>query len=164
MAIMKIFNQKTLKLEEVDESKVKVFDLHLGIEQLYGLAHFQKIDALIAEILDGWKSYYGEYDYYAFHIIEDFKLLRRFGKKKEVEEFFVKICSLFLSHLFEKDQTGNKIRSEHEFRLSIPKQLAPIKASELVKRDLANYKTKIEAFSISLVDDNGVKVFSPFEV
>lgn len=164
MAIMKVFNQKILRLEEVDESKVAIFSLRLGIERLYGLAHFQKIDALIAEIMDGWKEYYGEYDYYVFHIVEDFGLLRTYGKKKEVEEFFIKICSLFLSHLFERDETGNKIRSEHEFRLSIPKQLSAIKVSELVKRDLANYKTKVEAFAISLVDDNGVKVFSPFEV
>ena len=110
------------------------------------------------------KEYYGGHDYYAFNIVEDFGLLQTFGEKKEVEEFFIKICSLFLSHLFERDQTGNKIRSEHEFRLSVPKQLSAIKASELVKRDLANYKTKVEAFSVSLVNENGVKVFSPFEV
>ena len=164
MAVMKVFNQKTLRIEEVDESKVTIFNLHLGVEQLYGLAQFQKIDALIAEIMEDWKDYYGGHDYYAFNIVEDFGLLQTYGKKKEVEEFFIKICSLFLSHLFERDQTGNKIRSEHEFRLSVPKQLSAIKASELVKRDLANYKTKVEAFSVSLVNENGVKVFSPFEV
>ena len=52
MAVMKVFNQKTLRIEEVDESKVAIFNFHLGVEQLYGLAQFQKIDALIAEIME----------------------------------------------------------------------------------------------------------------
>lgn len=160
---MTFYNQKTRDLEELTESRAVLHNYTLGIERLYGFSHDRKIDGFLGELLQDFGSDQKD-KAHLIEIVEDFSLLRTLGDEKEVNEFYYKICNLIMSHLFERDEKNKKIRNDFEFRLSVPKNISHLLLGELVKRDMVNYKLKVDRFAIRLKDLYTQDiVFEPFK-
>lgn len=147
---MRIFNQDTLKFEEAESSIFMSVDLNVA--SLYGLSQDREFDKKLELYFKDTNLIDKEIPL-IFDVVGNFGILEKLGDKEEVEAFYIKIGSIVMSHFFEKDEDGNKIRTNHEYRLSVPKHMSALALSELVKRDMVNYKMRAPKLAIRFKDN-----------
>lgn len=141
------YNQKSKSIEVFEKHNEYIFSL--DVPATYGLNFYKSLDFEMGEFV---KSITKTDNPTVFKIKGDFNIIREHGDEVDLLYFLMSIANIFASHLITKERTDG------EFRLSAPKNIASIKLNSLVKQDLANKKLLFPIFAIDIEDKDG-KVF-----
>ena len=141
------YNQKTRKIEEIENYKKHSFDL--DVSMTYGLNYYKQLDDAMGAFFAAIEP---TEEPILFTIIGDFESLK-YLKIEELTYYLLSVTNIFASHLFTKERTDT------EFRLTAPKFLDTVKLNGMVRKDLVNKKLKYPIFSMSVENIDGTEVY-----